>query len=143
MRFAAALAIVSTSIAACASTSTSTTPSDDGGAQTFGGGPLDASIAARAGRVLDTCAGGPESGCHAIAAGGMHLPDSPPNLVNVPSTERPDMVRVAPFQPELSYMMLKLLGDPRIDGGQMPLGAAPDPEAISTIRAWIEAGAPE
>ena len=136
-----------TSLHACSSSSPATPATPDAadaaaeGPPTLGG--LDASIGARAGRLLNSCSGGPESACHGTNAGGMHLPDSPPNLVDVPSVERPDLVRVRRFAPEESYLMLKILGDGGIDGGRMPLGGALDPSDIETFRAWIEAGAPE
>lgn len=120
----------------------STTPSEAGVEGSTSFGALDASIGARAGRVLNACSGGPESACHASGAGGMHLPDDPPNLVDVPSTERPDMARVRRFDPARSYLMLKVLDDGGIDGGRMPLGGALDPADIETLRSWIEAGAP-
>ena len=48
---------------------------------------------------------------------------------------------VIPGQPDASELYLRLLGDTD-NGSQMPLGQEPlDPEAIATIRRWIEAGA--
>ena len=50
---------------------------------------------------------------------------------------------VVPGQPDASELYLRLLGDTDT-GLQMPLGQEPlDPEAIATIRRWIEAGAPD
>ena len=50
---------------------------------------------------------------------------------------------VIPGQPDASELYLRLLGDTDT-GSQMPLGQEPlDPEAIATIRRWIEAGAPD
>ena len=46
---------------------------------------------------------------------------------------------VIPGQPDASELYLRLLGDTD-NGSQMPLGQEPlDPEAIATIRRWIEA----
>ena len=48
---------------------------------------------------------------------------------------------VIPRQPDASELYLRLLGDTDT-GSQMPLGQAPlDPEEITVIRRWIEAGA--
>jgi hypothetical protein len=64
------------------------------------------------------------------------------NLVNVPSQEQPDLLRVNPGNPDLSYIIRKLEGGPNITGGQMPLDRAPlDPQTITTIRLWIAQGA--
>ena len=50
---------------------------------------------------------------------------------------------VIPRQPEASEFYLRLLGDTD-NGSQMPLGQDPlDFEAITTVRRWIEAGAPD
>ncbi len=64
-------------------------------------------------------------------------------LVGVPSTEEPNLLRVKPGDPDGSYMVQKIEGAPGIDGGQMPLGETPLPQAtIDAIRQWITNGAP-
>jgi hypothetical protein len=64
-------------------------------------------------------------------------------LVGVPSAEEPSLLRVNPGNPDLSYMVLKIEGAPGIEGGQMPLGETPLPQAtIDAIRQWITNGAP-
>jgi hypothetical protein len=64
------------------------------------------------------------------------------NLVNVPSQEQPDLLRVNPGNPDLSYIIRKLEGGPGITGGQMPLDRVPlDPRTITAIRLWIAQGA--
>lgn len=64
-------------------------------------------------------------------------------LVDVPSVEQPDLDRVKPGDPDDSYMVRKIEGLAGIDGGQMPLGEAPLPQAtIDAIRQWITNGAP-
>jgi hypothetical protein len=64
------------------------------------------------------------------------------SLVNVTSAELAPMKRVLPGQPDASYIVLKLQGDPRIVGERMPYGgpylSASD---IEMVRAWIAAGA--
>jgi hypothetical protein len=64
-------------------------------------------------------------------------------LVGVPSVEEPSFLRVNPGNPDESYMVLKIEGAPGIEGGQMPLGETPLPQAtIDAIRQWITNGAP-
>jgi hypothetical protein len=64
-------------------------------------------------------------------------------LVGVPSVEEPNFQRVNPGNPDESYMVLKIEGAPGIEGGQMPLGETPLPQAtIDAIREWITNGAP-
>jgi hypothetical protein len=89
------------------------------------------------------------SGCHAGTSPqqGQNLSDglAYQNIVNVPSHERPGMMRVLPFQPDSSYLVHKIQGDQASVGGQggrMPLGMTPlTPQQIDLIRAWITAGA--
>jgi hypothetical protein len=64
-------------------------------------------------------------------------------LVGIPSNEQPNLLRVMPGDPDDSYMVHKIEGLAGIDGGQMPLGEAPLPQAtIDAIRQWIADGAP-
>lgn len=64
-------------------------------------------------------------------------------LVGVPSVEEPSLLRVNPGNPDMSYMVLKIEGASGIEGGQMPLGETPLPQAtIDAIRQWITNGAP-
>ena len=65
-------------------------------------------------------------------------------LVSVPSAEQPAVLRVAPGDPDSSYMVRKLQGSPGISGGQMPLGGPYLPQStIDVIRQWVTAGAPK
>ncbi len=134
---------------ACASSSSHA--SDDGGTSptpTLGPArdpfPEDASLGARARYVLGGCTGGTESACHAIGAGGMHLPDgTPSNLIDVASSEQPSLRRIKPGDPAASYLYRKIIGGPGIDGGRMPLDQDPlDDRSTRAIADWIEAGAP-
>ena len=59
------------------------------------------------------------------------------------ASKSPDFLRVNPGNPDESYMVLKIEGAPGIEGGQMPLGETPLPQAtIDAIRQWITNGAP-
>ena len=58
------------------------------------------------------------------------------------SDERPLLKRVAPGDPDNSYIVRKLEGGPDIDGVQMPFGGTPpDAATIKKVRDWISAGA--
>ncbi len=63
------------------------------------------------------------------------------NLVNAASTET-DLLRVAPGDPENSYLIHKLEGRSSIVGSQMPRGGPfLSAEEIDVIRSWVAAGA--
>jgi len=81
--------------------------------------------------------------CHSAGSGGLVITGGKElvNLVGVPSTERPELLRVAPGDPAASYLWLKLHGDGGIDGSPMPSGN-PDPRRAALAWDWIEAGAP-
>jgi hypothetical protein len=62
-------------------------------------------------------------------------------LVNAASSERPDRMRVVPFDPDASYLMEKISSESPSVGTRMPpMGALPASE-IERVRAWIAAGA--
>jgi hypothetical protein len=65
-------------------------------------------------------------------------------LVNVPSRQRPDLMLVAPGNPDASYLIQKLEGTPGIVGLRMPRNGPPylTEGQIKVIRRWIEIGAP-
>ncbi len=98
--------------------------------------------------LVPNCA---DSSCH----GGNPPPFAPMTLeatgafaalVNKPSSQVPTMLRVAPGDPDESYLMKKLLGSARLVGGvdsTMPLLRPPlDAAKIDAIRSWIARGAP-
>ncbi len=63
-------------------------------------------------------------------------------LVGVSSGERPDLLRVNPNNPDDSYLVMKLEGNPGIVGGRMPLNGTPlSTEVIGQVRDWIADGA--
>lgn len=64
------------------------------------------------------------------------------NLVNIPSSELPSLDRIEPANPDTSYLVWKIEGDPRILGGRMPLGGPYlDDRTIELIRKWVLRGA--
>jgi hypothetical protein len=65
-------------------------------------------------------------------------------IVNVASRERSDLMRVAPGNPDASYMIHKLEGRSGIVGRQMPFNGPPflTDGQIQIMRRWIAIGAP-
>lgn len=92
-----------------------------------------------------TCA---KAGCHAASAASAGLVleagQAYGSLVGWPPSQRSDLARVQPGDPERSYLILKLRGDPSITGLRMPQDGPPflTSEQIDGIAAWIRAGAP-
>jgi hypothetical protein len=85
--------------------------------------------------------------CHigAFAPEGLRLDaaNSYNQLVGIPSSERPELFRVAPGNPDASYLIHKVEGGPDIVGVLMPLNLPPLPQnTINAIRVWIAQGAP-
>ena len=66
-------------------------------------------------------------------------------LVGVPSVEQPNVLRVAPGDPNDSYIIRKLEGAPGISGVQMPANGPPylPQSTIDVISQWITNGAPQ
>ena len=64
-------------------------------------------------------------------------------LVNAQSREKPNLVRVAPGDPDNSYLVHKLEGGPNIVGERMPRGGGPflSSGQMLVIRRWIAEGA--
>ena len=64
------------------------------------------------------------------------------NLVNRSSVERPGILRVAPGDPDASYLIHKVEGRTGIVGGRMPFnGPFLSGGQILVIKRWIELGA--
>lgn len=86
--------------------------------------------------------------CHtgANAPQGLQLSseqESFDNLVNQPSSQQPDILRVDPGNPDDSYLVMKIEGHPDITGSRMPQGMpALSEDQINLIRDWITNGAP-
>ena len=85
------------------------------------------------------------SGCHTggSAPQGLRLDEANSYglLVDQPSSEVPATLRVAPGDPDNSYLIQKLEGTASV-GAQMPLNGTPLPQStIDIIRQWITDGA--
>lgn len=89
-----------------------------------------------------------KDGCHAASAasGGMVLEEGRAyaEIVNHPAAGNSSFDRIEPGDPERSYMIKKLRGDPDITGSQMPLDAPGSltQEQMDGLVGWILAGAP-
>lgn len=91
------------------------------------------------------------AGCHnaTAQAGGLNLTAgaSYDDLVDVPPTNEvalaDDLLRVTPFDPDTSFLLIKLTGPAAGEGGRMPLSQSPlSPSQIEMVRDWIVDGAP-
>ena len=136
-----ALALAALVAGSCGSVKSPTEPSPP---PTTGGQALTfAQIQAQI--FTPTCA---KAGCHAASAasGGMVLEAGRAygEIVNHPSSEQSTLNRIQPGDPDRSYMIKKLRGDPDITGSQMPQdnpGSLPRAQLDGLI-AWVRAGAP-
>lgn len=88
------------------------------------------------------------TGCHnpqfAVVNGNLNLSGATAyaQLVNVQSVTRPGAIRVVPGDPDGSYLIWKLEGQPGISGQRMPLnGPYLTAGQIAIIRRWIQEGA--
>ena len=84
------------------------------------------------------------AGCHseASAAQGLRLDAvNSPGIVGRPSTEQPGLNLIERGGPDISYLILKIEGDPSISFFRMPLGGPfLDIPTIQTMRDWVTAG---
>ena len=86
------------------------------------------------------------SSCHGASNGSGDLDLRPGHaygaMVNVPSSKKADATLVIPGDPDNSYLILKLEGDPSIEGDSMPSKTPPiDQDRIDEVRSWIADGA--
>jgi len=86
------------------------------------------------------------AGCHSGTAptAGMDLSAgvSYGNIVGVTSTERGDLHRIEPGDPDRSYLVRKIRGDPDIVGSQMPLVGSITAAQRQLVIDWVRRGAP-
>ena len=125
--------------AACGTVKSPTEPAAAGGGTAFTFSQIQQEI------FTPTCA---KAGCHAAATASEGLVldagQSYGLLVGHPASEQGSLARVEPGNPERSYLILKLKGDPSISGLRMPRDGPPflTPAQIDGIAGWIRAGAP-
>lgn len=108
-----------------------------------GGAPTFAEVQAIFDRSCTT------AGCHGGPSPALGLAltsaDSYANLVNVPSSAKPDMDRVEPGSSATSFLVKKLDGtfatELFLDGDLMPPGFGLAPQEIDLVVGWIDAGA--
>lgn len=106
-----------------------------------GNPPLEATFASIQANVFDAIC----TACHIGASAPLGLRLDSANsyglLVAVASVQQPGLERVAPSDPDNSYLIRKLEGTAAV-GGRMPLGGTPLSQAdIDVIRQWIVDGA--
>ena len=102
-------------------------------------------------QIIDSACSTPSCHGDGSASGSLDLTDGAAyaNLVGVPpaneAARAAGLLRVAPGDPDHSYVLLKLEGTLTPgEGARMPLIGPPLPASlIDTIRRWIAAGAPE
>lgn len=64
-------------------------------------------------------------------------------MLGVSSLQARSLLLINPGNPNDSYLIIKLVGGPRMIGRRMPRGRPTRPESeVEVVRAWIEAGAP-
>lgn len=126
-------------LAGCGSVKSPTEPSDDPEGPAFTFAQVQAQI------FTPTCA---KAGCHAAstASGGLVLEAgrSYDEIVNRPAVGNSSLDRIEPGDPERSYLIKKLRGDPDITGAPMPLDnpGSLTHEQLDGLVGWILAGAP-
>lgn len=85
------------------------------------------------------------SGCHSGASPkqGMNLSagNAYSNIVGVRAVES-TRLRIAPGDPDASYLVSKVKGDATITGSRMPFGGALPPARIQLLVDWVRRGAP-
>ena len=82
------------------------------------------------------------AGCHTGTAPMMGLKltgdEFYARTIDQPSTEKPQLMRVKPGEPDSSYLVMKIVGAPGIIGSRMPFGRDPlTDEEIATIVEWV------
>lgn len=117
----------------------------DANGRPIAGGAAPGALAADFGSIQDHVFTPICTVCHAGGAApqGLRLDaaNSYAMLVGVPSSEVPAVLRIAPGQPDASYLIQKLEGHAAV-GSRMPFGGPYlDAATIDIIRQWIAAGA--
>ncbi|MDP9036869.1 MAG: hypothetical protein M3O50_18885 [Myxococcota bacterium] len=105
------------------------------------GGELPLAVKVK-GRIDQVCSS--LDGCHGQGQGGLALSSGNEfaTMVNVPSTQVPSLLRVAPGNPAASYVYRKIACDGGYVLSCMPKGGGFDANLARLFFDWIEAGAP-
>jgi len=110
-----------------------------------GGGPdPDATFSRVQGEVFSvSCA---IAGCHVGPGPAAGLDLGPGSsyaaTVRVPSSQRADLARIEPYEPDRSYLIKKVRGDADVSGSAMPLTGTLSVEQRSLLVDWVRRGAP-
>jgi hypothetical protein len=105
-------------------------------------GPLTASFDSIQANIFEPLCSHCHSGANAPAGLRLDAANSYALTVGIASVERPTLMRIAPGNPNASYLIHKLEGGPNIFGERMPAGLPALPQAdIDVIRQWITDGA--
>ncbi|HUQ52456.1 MAG TPA: hypothetical protein VM692_09560 [Gammaproteobacteria bacterium] len=105
-------------------------------------GPLTANFDSIQANIFEPLCSHCHSGANAPAGLRLDAANSYALLVGTTAVERPNSKRVAPGDPNSSYIINKLEGGPNIVGERMPAGLPALPQAdINVIRQWITDGA--
>ena len=89
-----------------------------------------------------------KTGCHVTGTAAfdefLEAGKSYAATVNVPSGQKPIIMRIRPFKPDSSYLVMKIRGAAGIVGSRMPLDGPPflTPAESSTVVNWVANGAP-
>jgi len=125
-------------LAACGDVKSPTEPLEAPDGQAFTFAQVQAQV------FTPNCA---KAGCHtsAAASGGLVLEAgrSYGEIVNRPAVGNASLDRIEPGNPERSYLIKKLRGDPDITGARMPLDnpGSLTQEQVDGIVGWVLAGA--
>jgi hypothetical protein len=126
-------------LAACGDVKSPTEPSEEPEGQAFTFAQVQTQI------FTPTCA---KAGCHSASAGSgglvLEAGRSYGEIVNRPAVGNSSLDRIEPGDPERSYLIKKLRGDPDVTGARMPLDnpGSLTQEQMDGIVGWVLAGAP-
>ena len=124
-------------LAGCGDVKSPTEPLEEPGGPAFTFAQVQAQV------FTPTCA---KAGCHTAAAASGELVleagQAYGQIVNRPAVGNSALDRIEPGNPERSYLIKKLRGDPDITGVRMPPDSLLTQEQMDGIAAWVQAGAP-
>jgi hypothetical protein len=132
-----ALVLAGLLLAACGDVKSPTEPFEEPQGQAFTFAQIQAQV------FTPNCA---KAGCHTAAAASGELVleagQAYGQIVNRPAVGDSALDRIEPGNPERSYLIKKLRGDPDITGVRMPPDSLLTQEQLDGIAGWVLAGAP-